>query len=470
MAPRTLNSTQDIDELTRRMKEEELLSLSLGINSDWHSGEAKKRKRKDAGDRKLMEVRDEMMRVSRSKRHGMKDGKGVELINMLISSASTVIAGDNAGTTIEMIGELYRNSSFSGDPVQRLTAYFADALAARVSTIESPVYRAIMAAPSPEEEFAAFVELYRASPYYQFAHFTANQVIMEVFEDAELKNKRNSLHVVDFNVSNGFQWPSLIQSLSDKATRSRPIFLRVTGFAQSSGELKETEMRLASFAKGCSNLVFEFDGVLRGCRPSELKIKKNETLVVNLMFYLQTLRSNIEISDMLECISFLNPSAVVVVEKDGDGGSGGQRSRSFLSRFIESLHYFAAMFDSLDDCLPAESARRLSIERDHLGMEIKRVVTTEKAEEDEHVGNEGMEVWKGRIMESIGFQRVKMSSRALSQAKLLLMIKSHCNCSSMEYGNGGGFRVFERDEGMALSLGWQNRHLITASTWSPMLS
>ncbi|PQM40938.1 scarecrow-like protein 23 [Prunus yedoensis var. nudiflora] len=41
---------------------------------------------------------------------------------------------------------------------------------------------------------------------------------------------------------------------------------------------------------------------------------------------------------------------------------------------MESLHYFAAMFDSLDDCLPLESAERLSIEKNHLGKEIKSML------------------------------------------------------------------------------------------------
>ena len=45
-------------------------------------------------------------------------------------------------------------------------------------------------------------------------------------------------------------------------------------------------------------------------------------------------------------------------------------AQALLPPFTPSLRYFAAVFDSLHECLPAHSAERLAIERNHLGMEI----------------------------------------------------------------------------------------------------
>ncbi|KAG1369867.1 DELLA protein RGL2-like [Cocos nucifera] len=359
-------------------------------------------------------------------------------------------------SAINALHELYEHVSTNGDPIQRVAAYYADGLAARLLTKSSPFYQTILAHPAPEEELLAFTELYKASPFYQFVHFTANQAIMEAFEEEEQHNGR-SLHVIDFDVSYGFQWPSLIQSLSDKATRSKPISLRITGIGRSIEELRETEMRLVNFTKGCDNLQMKFEGLLRGSARSDFKIEKNATLVVNLVFYLQNLRSFSEISDVLTGIYPLNPSLVVVVEKEG-----GQRPCTFLSRFMESLHYYAAMFDSLNDCLPAESTERLKIEKNHLGREIKIAMTEEEKEEEKHVKFERLETWKGK-MESFGFEEIKLSSRSVSQAKLLLKIKSHL--STIEHDGVCGFRILERDEGRAISLGWQDRHLTTVSAW-----
>ena len=58
--------------------------------------------------------------------------------------------------------------------MQRVVAYFADGLGARLLTKKSPFYDMIMKEPTSEEEFLAFIEIYRVSPYYQFAYFTAN--------------------------------------------------------------------------------------------------------------------------------------------------------------------------------------------------------------------------------------------------------------------------------------------------------
>ncbi|KAG0499706.1 hypothetical protein HPP92_004397 [Vanilla planifolia] len=396
----------------------------------------KKRKRSDeVNDRSLVALLDRRGQLMRPGRHRPGEDKESNLVlyRLLLKCAAAVERKDATCST-EALQQLYRAVSFSGDPVQRVAAYFADGLAARCFSRGSLFLGSASADPSPAEEFSAFAALYRASPYYQFAHFTANQAIIEAFEEEEPTNE-GCLHVVDLDVSHGFQWPSLIQSLSDKATGSRPISLRITGFGHSASELRETEKRLSSFAGGCRNLSFEFEAV-------------------NMVLCLHTLRNSSEISSTLLQIHALNPSVVTLVEKEG-GMRAGSPHGSFLSRFVESLQYFEAMFDSLDDCLPAESKERLRIERHHLGREIKKEV------EDDELRYEGLETWKS-LMEGSGFEGARMSSRSVSQAKLLLKIRSH---SSAMDEHGSGFRVSERDEGRAISLGWGDRRLITATSW-----
>ncbi|KAF5749317.1 hypothetical protein HS088_TW04G01285 [Tripterygium wilfordii] len=470
-------------------KEEELLNLSLAIVTADSSGAAaekrmRKRKRRVVSSSLnslegcegkifgLLQMREQMLKKLDRRRdkgvlvvdhhqHHEDQGKGLHLIHLLLITA-TAVDENNVVSTLEKLNELYQTVSLTGDSVQRVAAYFADGLAARLLTRKSPFYDMIMKQPTNDEEFLAFIYLYRVSPYYQFAHFTVNQAIFEAFEDEKERNNC-ALHVIDFEVSYGFQWPSLIQSLSEKATNGNRISLRITGFGRSIEELQETENRLVSFAKGFRNLVFEFQGLLRGSRLINLRKKKNETVAVNLVFHLNTLDDSLKISDTLKSVYSLNPSIVVLVEQDSN-----RSTRSFLSRFMESLHYFAAMFDTLHDCLPVESAERLSIERNHLGKEIKTMLNYDK---DEDVAScpryEKMETWKGR-MENHGFSGVKLSTKCVMQAKLLLKIRSHYRPVQFGHGeiNNGGFRVFERDDGRALSLRWQDRCLLTASAWS----
>ncbi|KAL0360122.1 UNVERIFIED_CONTAM: GRAS family protein RAM1 [Sesamum radiatum] len=330
-----------------------------------------------------------------------------------------------------------------GDSVQRVAAYFADGLVAKLLTRKSPFYDMIMKIPTPDEEFLAFTQLYKVSPFYQFAHFTANQAILEAFEKERNTNNR-ALHVIDFDICYGFQWPSLMQSLSENATTTNRILLKITGFE--------------AFAKGFRNLVFEFHGLVRGSKLVKPKKKKNETVAVNLVFHLNSLNSSSKISETLKYVYSLSPSVVVLVEQEGS-----RDSHKFLPRFMESLHYFAAIFDSLDDGLPLDSAERLSIEKNHLGKMIKCVINHD-TDNDCCPRFEKMETWKSR-MESYGFLGIKQSSKSVMQAKLLLKIRSHSSPVKFDGENDAGFRVSERDEGQAISLGWQERFLITASSW-----
>ncbi|EAZ30791.1 hypothetical protein OsJ_14857 [Oryza sativa Japonica Group] len=287
----------------------------------------------------------------------------------------------------------------------------------------------------------------------------------------------------------GSRWPSLIQSLSDAAAAATsssshddddngggcgdgPVSLRITGFGASADELRETEARLRRFAAGCPNLRFEFEGILNNgsnTRHDCTRIDDDATVVVNLVFPASSREACA--ATRMAYINSLNPSMVFLIEKhDGGGGlTGGDntttgRSASLLPRFAANLRYFAAVFDSLHECLPADSAERLAIERDHLGREIADAVASlDHQHRRRHGGSGGggdhaAASWNWKAaMEGAGLDGVKLSSRTVSQAKLLLKMKSGCG--------GGGFRVVEGDGGMAMSLAWRDMALATATLW-----
>jgi hypothetical protein len=443
------------------------LTLSLAIND---GGTTKKRKLlRDSDDH------DHDPRVAAAETAPGDDGAGLRLMHLLLSSVAAAESGD-AREAAAALREACRRASFrGGDPAQRVAAYFADALASRL--VGRPP-------PTRAEQFLAYTMFYQASPIYQLAHFTANQAILEAFESGG-----GRLHVVDFDVSYGFQWPSLMQSLSDAAASTssssrdgdcaEPVSLRITGFGTSADELRQTEARLARFASGCPNLRFEFEGIVDGADDSErITVDDGATVVVNLVFpaaAAAAARSSSATSSTREgaCsalarIRSLDPSLVFLVEKGGGGGNATSRGRrpSLLAPFAASLRYFAAVFDSLHERLPADSAERLAIERDHLGAEISDAVASLADYSSSSYGGDDEPSssatagcsWR-QMMERAGFEGVELSSRAVSQAKLLLKMKGGC---------GGGFRVVEEgDGGRAVSLGWRDgrAQLITATGW-----
>nr|GMD75806.1 scarecrow-like protein 21 [Ipomoea batatas] len=360
--------------------EDEFLSLKLAIATQQPLGHERNKKRKRSREDlvdilnyeeevySLLQIGEQMLNSThKTSKESVGEGReGLHLIHLLLVAAAAV-NDNNLTSAMANLSELCQNVSVLGDAIQRVSAYFAAALTARLLTQKSPFYHTIMKPPTPQEEFLAFTHLYKVSPLCQFAHFTANQAIIEAFDNTN----DASLHVIDFDISYGFQWQSLSQPLLNR------VSLRITGFATTLNELRETEARLLSFAKGFRNLSFEFHGLLKGSHLGNIVTRENETTAVNLSFRVNRLLTD-NISETLKAVRSLRPSIVTVVEHD----VCRKLPRSFLPRFMESLHYFAAMFDSLDDCLPVESHERLSIEN-HLGREIKSVMNFDDQRNDE---------------------------------------------------------------------------------------
>ena len=98
---------------------------------------------------------------------------------------------------------------------------FANALEARLAGIE-PDFLGTMNSKltSAAEELKAY-RVYLCAPFRQIYAFFSNKMIMEA------GSKATKLHIVDFGIGYGFQWPSLIEQLSKRAG-GRPK-LRITG-------------------------------------------------------------------------------------------------------------------------------------------------------------------------------------------------------------------------------------------------
>ncbi|KAF2292053.1 hypothetical protein GH714_002189 [Hevea brasiliensis] len=93
----------------------------------------------------------------------------------------------------------------TGSTLQRLACYLIQALDKQASFLRE---EAII---NYEIAFSAF---YQTFPYGRFAHFTANSVILEAIpEDAEI------VHIVDFDIGKGVQWPPIIEALAMQGQR-----------------------------------------------------------------------------------------------------------------------------------------------------------------------------------------------------------------------------------------------------------
>ncbi|KAJ9672624.1 hypothetical protein PVL29_026020 [Vitis rotundifolia] len=214
----------------------------------------------------------------------MEEDSGIRLVHMMMTCAESVQRGDLplAGSLIEEMQTLLtRVNTYCG--IGKVARYFIDALSRRVFTPQ-----ALCATGWSNENEILYHHFYEACPYLKFAHFTANQAILEAFDG------HNCVHVVDFNLMHGLQWPALIQALA--LCPGGPPLLRLTGIGPPSPDgrdsLREIGLRLAELARSV-NVRFAFRGVaasrLEDVKPWMLQVSPKEVVAINSIMQLHRL-------------------------------------------------------------------------------------------------------------------------------------------------------------------------------------
>ena len=366
------------------------------------------------------------------------EASGLQLVHLLLACADA-IAKSKIETATQKLEELYSHASLFGDSMQRIAAFFTEGLAARIVGKDNPMYKGLMQQSRLDDYLSAFTTLYKVCPYFQFGHFTANQAILEAVEGHSV------VHIIDLDLMQGFQWPGLIQSLSERD--DGPPKLKITGIGTSCTSLQDTGRRLAAFAE-TYGVPFEFHAVvgeLEDLTPAELGAKAGEAVAVNCVMQLHRLVDGDKLQNFISGLRSIHPVMLTLVEQEAS-----HNSSSFMGRFVEALHYYAAVFDSLDSSLPLASEERAKIEQLYFAQQIKNIVACEGADRIER--HESLEVWQQRMVLA-GFRQVPLSSHSITQAKLLLSL-SPCD----------GYRLSQQAPG-SISLNWQDRSLLTASTW-----
>ncbi|TKY56183.1 Nodulation-signaling pathway 2 protein [Spatholobus suberectus] len=381
------------------------------------------------------------------------DEKGLRLVHLLMATAEALTAGteslDLARAILVRLNELV--SPTHGTNIERLAAHFSHALHHLLDGSASA--HTTTDHPHITDMLLAFQLLQDMSPSVKFAHFTANQAILE----AVAHEKR--VHIVDFDVTEGAQWASLIQALSSKNKNLPGPHLRLTALSRggaagrrSIATVQETGRRLTAFAASVGQ-PFSFHQCRldpdETFRPSSLKLVRGEVLVFNCMLHLPHLgfRASGSVASFLKGAKELNLGLVMLVEEEvarvGDAG--------FVGLFMDLLHHYSAVFDSLEVGFPMQRWARALVEKVFLGPRIAdsvaRMYRSEEEEEEEERGSWGE--WLG----AAGFRGVPVSFANHCQANLLLGLFND------------GYRVEELGNNR-LVLGWKSRRLLSASVWT----
>ncbi|KAI3788515.1 hypothetical protein L2E82_01283 [Cichorium intybus] len=373
-------------------------------------------------------------------RQQKRDEQGLHLLTLLLQCAEAVSA-DKFEEANKMLLEISELSTPYGTSAQRVAAYFSEAMSARLMSSCLGIYTALppnMPVPQGLKKMTSAFQVFNGiSPFVKFSHFTANQAIQEAFE------REDRVHIIDLDIMQGLQWPGLFHILASRP--GGPPFVRLTGLGNSLDALEATGKRLSDFADKLG-LPFEFSAVadkVGNLNPERLKVSKREAVAVH---WLQHSLYDVTGSDTntLWFLQRLAPKVVTVVEQDLS------HAGSFLGRFVEAIHYYSALFDSLGSSYGEESEERHVVEQQLLSKEIRNVLAIGGPSRS---GEQKFNNWREKL-EQCGFKGISLAGNAAAQATLLLgMFPSN------------GYTLVE-DKG-TLKLGWKDLCLLTASAWRP---
>ncbi|XP_023544513.1 protein SCARECROW-like isoform X2 [Cucurbita pepo subsp. pepo] len=381
----------------------------------------------------IREIKEEM-------RQQKRDEEGLHLLTLLLQCAEAVSA-DNLEEANKMLLEISELSTPFGTSAQRVAAYFSEAMSARLVSSCLGIYAALPPSLMPHthsQKIASAFQVFNGiSPFVKFSHFTANQAIQEAFEREE------RVHIIDLDIMQGLQWPGLFHILASRP--GGPPYVRLTGLGTSQQVLEATGKRLTEFAEKLG-LPFDFFPVadkIGNLDLERLNVSKREAVAVHWMQH-----SLYEVtgsdSNTLWLLQRLAPKVVTVVEQDLS------HTGSFLGRFVEAIHYYSALFDSLGVSYGEESEERHLVEQQLLSREIRNVLAVGGPS---RTGEVKFQNWREKLRQS-GFKGISLAGNAATQATLLLgMFPSD------------GYTLVE-DHG-TLKLGWKDLCLLTASAWKP---
>lgn len=399
------------------------------------------------------------------------DAKGLRLVHLLMAAAEALNKSrELARVILVRLKELV--SPNDGTNMERLAAHFTDALQALLDGSNNNNNKHFLSNGLQQnykddhhhqtDVLAAFQLLQDMSPYVKFGHFTANQAILEA-----VKHERR-VHIVDYDIMEGIQWASLMQSLVSRKDGPNVPHLRITALSRSGGggrrsfgTVQETGRRLAAFAASIGQ-PFSFhqcrlDSDHETFKPSGLKLVRGEALIVNCMLHLPhfSYRAPDSIASFLSGAKTLNPRLITLVEEEtassssSSSSSGEFRGFEFVSKFMDSLHHYSAVYDSLEAGFPMQDRARELVERVFLGPQIAGSVSRIYRERRGDVHPSSWGDW----LAGMGFHPCAISFANHCQAKLLLGLFND------------GYRVEELASNK-LVLGWKSRRLLSASVWT----
>ncbi|KAL1819223.1 hypothetical protein ACET3Z_014092 [Daucus carota] len=398
------------------------------------------------------QTKESVLQVSRGRKPQDKRRQLVDLKRLLTQCASSASNGDILAAE-QTLGTIQSQSSPHGDGTQRLAHYIATAIEARIHGTGTTLYAdSCMMGISFADTLKAYQSYFTAVPFQRMSNIFANKAIYRQTMGA------TKLHIIDFGISYGFQWPCIIQAFS--VTPGGPPYLRITGidFPEPgflpSKRVAKTGTCLTDYCKRF-NIPFEYNCIAKkwdSIQLEDLKIVEGERLVVNCLYKLRQVPDETALESgprnvVLKLIKRINPELLVLGVLNGS-----YNSAFFKARFRDALAHFSNLSDMFEATLAHEDKSRLIIEQIMLAKDAINVIACEGTARVERP--EKYERWTSRIMKA-GFMQTPLPREILAEVQGKVRL---------QYNK----KFLVREDNNWMLQGWNGRVIYALSLWKPV--
>ncbi|GMN24129.1 hypothetical protein TIFTF001_000432 [Ficus carica] len=389
-------------------------------------------------------------KTSRSKKQEHK----AEMVDLwtLLSQCAQAVAGYDQRTATDLLKQIRQHSSPCGDPTQRLAHYFADGLEVRLTGTRAASYSPLVSNEMSSADILRGHRVYiTACPFLRMSFCLANRTIRKLAQNAK------RIHIIDFGIQYGFQWPGLIQRLS--RTPGGPPKLRITGVELPQPGFRpfervvETKRRLEKYCKRFG-VPSEFNVIAQKwetIRYEDLNIGGDEIVVVNCMYRMKHIPDETVVmrnprDTVLKLIRRINPALFI-----HGVCNGTYNAPFFATRFREVLFHYSSLFDMFDTTVPREDEYRILFEKAIYGRDIVNVIACEGLERVERP--ETYKQWQVRNTRA-GFKQVPLDREIFEKVRNTVSSSYHKDFVVEQHGQW-------------LVQGWKGRRTYAISCWKP---
>ncbi|KAJ1694105.1 hypothetical protein LUZ63_010803 [Rhynchospora breviuscula] len=306
----------------------------------------------------------------------------VNLGALLIACAEAISKNDTKVAT-ELTKKIRKHASPIGNGIQRIACFFVLGLNARLAGIGSEILgRFVTRRISSNDSLKVYGMWAKTSPMYRAAYHFANKSILSAAGTA------SKIHIIDFGIAAGFQWPSLIQALAKM--KDGPSRLRITGVDlpqpgfHPDERIKLTGKRLEDYARDFG-VPFEYHGIASkwdSISIEDLNIRDDEVLIVNSMHTGVRLRDEILLGMNKSRNQLLNLIQAIQPKVFTHGVLNLAFSPYFVPRFRMNLLQYLRFYDMLDTFVPPNSKPRQLVEFELFGPHIINQIACEGTDLD----------------------------------------------------------------------------------------